>query len=148
MNRASFLTTLLALTLSATLASAASNTPNQAIGFFGTITGTVKSARSDGASFVLTVDKADPDEKQSAIKDGGPMVGKEITLGTRMPRDTAGTPHPSAEDVAYIKTLKPGAKVIVKVFAVRADPTVLRLRAPGESADAAAPSKEKPKDAK
>ena len=60
------------------------------------------------------------------------MVGKEITLGVRMPRkDGKPTQHP--DDVAWIKTLKPGHQVVkVTVFAVKADPSVLRITAPGQ----------------
>ena len=124
-------TLLLVLTLSAIPARAA--TPKEAVGFWGTVTGTVKSAQADGLSFVLTITQAEPDDRHSTVKDGAPMVGKVITLGTRMPKKD-GKPGPSAEDIAYIKTLKPGATITVKIFAVKADPTVLRIQGPGESA--------------
>jgi hypothetical protein len=114
----------------------AAATPKEAVGFAGTVTGTVKSARADGASFVLTVTTAEPDDKASGVKDGKPMAGKDLTLGTRMPRKD-GVPHPSEEDVAYIKSLKVGTAVTVKVFAVRADPAVLRIQGPGRAADKA-----------
>jgi len=109
-------------------------TPKEAVGFWGTVTGTVKSARPDGTSFVLKVSAAEPDEKQNSAKNPPGMVGKEITLGVRMPRKD-GKPYPSAEDVAYIKTLKPGMKIKVKMFAVKADPTVLRIQGPGEEVE-------------
>jgi hypothetical protein len=115
-------------------------TPKEAIGFWGVMTGTVKSAQADGTSFVLTVSKAEPDETKSAVKDGTAMVGKDLTLGTRMPRKD-GKPYPSPEDVAFIKSLKPGMTVTVKIFAVHSDTKTLRLQAPGEIV---AP-KEKPK---
>jgi hypothetical protein len=124
-----------------TAAGATAATPKEAIGFMGTVTGVVKSARPDGTSFVLTVGKAEPDEKTSAIKDGGPMAGKEITLGVRMPRDKDGKPHPSDEDVTYVKSLKPKASITVKVFAVRSDPSVLRITGPGEPATKPSPAK-------
>ena len=61
------------------------------------------------------------------------MVGKELTLGTRMPKkDGVGSPH--TDDVAYIKTLNPGDKIVIDVFAVRSDPSILRMTKPGESA--------------
>ena len=106
-------------------------TPKEAVGFRGTVEGKVKSTGTDGTSFVLTITKADPEEK-SAIKDGGPMVGKEITLGVRMPRKD-GKPYPSPEDIAWIKTLKPGTAIRVKVFAVSSAPTVLRIQGPGDT---------------
>src|SRR5215471_18716899 len=78
-------------------------TPPEAVGFFGMATGKVVSAKEDGTSFVLQVMTAEPDT-QSAVKDGKVMVGKELTLGTRMPKkEGVGTPH--VEDVAFIKGL-------------------------------------------
>src|SRR5438477_5400522 len=85
-------------------AAIAADTPKQAVGFFGTVTGTVKTANVDGLFFVLTVAKSEVDAKQSTVKDSD-MVGKQITLGTRMPKaDGKAAPH--EEDVAFIKTLK------------------------------------------
>ena len=104
-------------------------TPAEAVGFFGVATGKVKSAQADGTSFVMTVLSAEPDEK-SAVKDGKPMVGKELTLGVRMPK-TNGVAGPHPEDVAFVKTLKPGMEVTVTIFALRADATVLRITKPG-----------------
>jgi hypothetical protein len=115
----------------------AAATPKEAVGFRGTVTGTVKSARPDGMSFVLKVLTAEPDEKLNTAKNPAGMVGKEIMLGVRMPRKD-GKPYPSAEDVAYIKTLKPGVTIKVKIFAVNADPTVLRIQGPGEEVGAGA----------
>lgn len=109
-------------------------TPKEAVGFFGTVTGVVKSTAPDGTFFVITVSKAVADEKQSAVKDTAPMVGKDLHLGTRMPKKD-GVPHPNPEDVAYIKTLKPGDAITIKVFAVHADPRVLRMLKPGEPSD-------------
>ncbi len=111
-------------------------TPKEAVGFWGTVTGEVKSAKPDGTSFVMAVKTAEPDEKQSTVKDGSAMSGKLITLGTRMPKKD-GKPAPSEEDIAYIKTLKPGMKITVKIFAVKADPTVLRVQGPGKSEEEA-----------
>jgi hypothetical protein len=104
-------------------------TPKEAVGFFGKATGTVKSAKADGTSFVLTVLTAEPGEK-SLVKDGNALVGKELTLGTRMPKkDHVAAPH--VEDVAFIKSLKPGMEVTVTIFAVNADPKILRITSPG-----------------
>jgi hypothetical protein len=108
-------------------------TPKEAVGFFGTVTGVVKSTAADGSFFVLTVSKAVADESRSAVKDTAPMVGKDLHLGTRMPKTKEGVPHPNPDDVAYIKTLKPGDVIAVKVFAVQADPRVLRMLKPGET---------------
>ena len=103
-------------------------TPKEAVGFFGMVTGVVKTAAADGTSFVITVSKAVADEKSSKVKDTDAMVGKNLTLGTRMPRKKEdGKPYPNAEDVAYIKTLKPGDEIVVQVFAVRSDPAILRI---------------------
>lgn len=113
-------------------ASALAANPKEATGFWGTVTGTVKSAQADGQSFVLTVSSAEPDASKSEVKDGAPLAGKQITLGVRMPRKD-GKPTPSEEDVAYIKTLKPGDKIKVKIFAVKSAPTVLRIQGPGEA---------------
>ena len=62
------------------------------------------------------------------------MVGKDLTLGTRMPRKD-GKPFPSEEDIAYIKTLKPGMKITVKIFSVVSNPRIQRIQAPGKAAD-------------
>jgi hypothetical protein len=109
------------------------DTPKEAVGFWGTVSGKVKAARPDGMSFVLTISDAQPDDSKSKVKDGAPMVGKDITLGTRMPRKN-GVPYPSEEDVAYIKTLKPGMMITVKIFAVISNPRVLRIQEPGKAA--------------
>lgn len=106
-------------------------TPPQAKGFFGTMTGKVKSAKPDGTSFVLTVSSVEIDEAHSAVKDPAVMVGKVLTLGTRMPKSAAGVPGPHAADAAFIKDLRPGMEVTVKIFAVRTDPSVLRIMEPG-----------------
>ena len=120
--------------------SARAETPKEAMGFWGTVTGTVKSAAADGLSFTFTVSKAEPDESKSIIKDGAPMVGKVLTLGTRMPKKD-GKPYPNEEDIAYIKTLKPGMKLTIKIFAVKSAPTVLRIQGPGKETTDAAPAK-------
>lgn len=113
--------------------SAQAATPSEAVGFFGMVTGVVKTRVEDGTSFVLTVTTAVADEKTSKVKDTAPMVGKDLTLGTRMPKkDGQASPH--VEDVAYIKTLNPGDKIVIQVFAVRSDPSILRMVKPGESA--------------
>jgi hypothetical protein len=51
-----------------------------------------------------------------------------------MPRTAEGKPHPHPDDVAYIKTLKPGDEIVVQVFAVHSNPAILRMVKPGESA--------------
>jgi hypothetical protein len=110
---------------------ALAETPKEAVGFFGNVTGVVKSAKEDGTSFMVTVSSAEPDE-HSAVKEAAPMVGKVLTLGTRMPRAKDGTPGPHVDDVAFIKSLKPGMTVTVKIFAVKSDPRVLRIILPGK----------------
>src|SRR5580765_4196002 len=125
-----FFATIIGLAL---MLGAAAPTPKEAVGFWGTVTGVVKSAQADGKAFVLTVSKAEPDEKNSKIKDTAPMIGKALTICTRMPVKD-GKPTFKEEDVAYIKTLKPGMSITAKIFAVRADPRVLRLQAPGQPA--------------
>ena len=63
------------------------------------------------------------------------MIGKNLTLGTRMPRKKEdGKPYPHPEDVAYIKALKPGDEIVIQVFAVHSDPSILRMVKPGEKA--------------
>jgi hypothetical protein len=122
----------LALFLS-TRAADAAETPKEAVGFIGTVTGTVKSAQADGLAFVLTVSKAEADAQKSAVKDTAPMVGKTLTLGTRMPKKD-GKPMPNDEDIAYIKSLKRGDVITIKIFAVHSAPAVLRMQAPGTPA--------------
>ena len=111
----------------------ASATPKEAVGFAGSITGTVTSRADDGTSFRLKVSKAVADESKSKVKDTDAMIGKELTLGTRMPR-TDGKAHNHPDDVAYIKSLKVGDEIVVQVFAVHSDPSVLRMTKPGEAA--------------
>jgi hypothetical protein len=129
--------TILAVVLGVAGTSNVGATPKEAVGFWGTVTGNVKSARPDGSSFVLTVSRAQPDETKSAVKDATPMVGKDLTLGTRMPKKD-GKPSPNPEDITYIKSLQAGTSITVKIFAVQADPRVLRIQGPG---DTAAPAK-------
>ena len=143
MNTKPHFVAIIALLVSLPLVSQAADTPKEAVGFFGTATGVVKSAKADGTSFVLTVTKAVVDEKRSTVKDASKLAGKEITLGTRMPRkDNKPTPH--EDDIAYIKTLKPGMNISIKVFAVRSDPSVLRMEGPCEKAEASPGEKPKP----
>ena len=118
----------------------------EAVGFWGQVTGTVKSAQDDGRCFVLVVSKAEVDPAASALKDSAPMVGKELEIGVRMPRKkTDGVASPHADDVAYIKTLKPGMVITVTIFAPRSNPKVLRIQEPGKTVTAAdqPPQKEK-----
>jgi len=108
-------------------------TPKEAVGFFGVVTGKVKSVQSNGQAFSLTVIKAVP-AGGSLAKDPAAMVGKVIPLGTRMPRDKDGRPMPHKDDVAYIKTLKVGDIITVTVFAVHGAPEYLRIQEPGKPA--------------
>jgi hypothetical protein len=107
--------------------------PAEVAGFIGQVTGAVKSVQPGAPSFVLAVTKAEADPTTSTLKDGAPLVGKELTFGVRMPK-TDGVAHPHADDTAYVKTLKPGMVITVKVFAPRSSPRVLRIREPGQSA--------------
>ncbi len=101
-------------------------------GFRGEVTGEVKSAQADGRQFVLAIARAEFDPASSALKDNAPLVGKQLTIGVRMPKkDGVGYPHP--DDVAYIQTLKPGMTITVKIFAPQSNPKVLRIQAPGKS---------------
>ncbi len=111
----------------------------EALGFWGQVTGTVKSAQDDGRCFVLVVAKAEVDPAASALKDSAPMVGKELKIGVRMPRKPDGVAGPHADDVAYIKTLKPGMVITVQIFAPRSNPKVLRIQGPGKTVTAGKP---------
>jgi hypothetical protein len=102
-------------------------------GFRGQVTGTVKSAQPDGRAFVLAINKAEVDAASSTLKEGTPLLGKELSLGVRMPRNAEGVAGPHADDVAYIKTLKPGMVITVKIFSVHDKPQVLRIQGPGQS---------------
>ena len=104
-------------------------------GFWGQVTGTVKSAQADGGGFVLAINKAEVDPARSSLKESAPLLGKELTIGVRMPKNAAGVASPHPDDVAYIKTLKPGMVITVKIFAPRANPRVSRIQAPGQSAE-------------
>src|SRR4051812_40953718 len=108
--------------------------PAEVAGFIGQVTGTVKSVRPNDPSFVLAVSKAEADPATSTLKDGAPLVGKQLTFGVRMPK-TNEVVHPHPDDVAYVKTLKPGMVISVKVFAPRSSPRVLRIREPGQSVE-------------
>jgi hypothetical protein len=108
--------------------------PPEVAGFIGQVTGTVKSVHPNDPSFVLAVSKAEPDPATSTLKEGAPLVGKQLTFGVRMPK-TNEVSHPHPDDVAYVKTLKPGMVITVKVFAPRSSPRVLRIREPGQSVE-------------
>ena len=123
-------TTTILFFASAALALAA--TPKEAVGFWGKVSGTVKSAQADGLSFVFTVSKAEADATNNTAKDPAAMVGKDLTLGTRMTKKDGKNPTPNDADVAFIKTLKPGMTADLEIFAVKADPTVLRIKKPGQ----------------
>ena len=107
--------------------------PKEVAGFWGLVTGQVKSAQADGRAFVLVITKAEFDPASSALKVNAPLIGKELTIGTRMPKKDE-VSYPNPDDVAYIKTLKPGMAITVKIFAPRSSPQVLRIQAPGKSA--------------
>jgi len=47
--------------------------PKEVEGFWGTVTGEVKSAQADGRAFVLTITKAEFDPASSALKDNAPI---------------------------------------------------------------------------
>jgi hypothetical protein len=128
------LTSILMFIVLAAAPTTRAETPKEAVGFNGTVTGVVQSAKDDGSSFVLKVTSDEPDAAKSTVKDGAPMAGKEITLGVRMPRKD-GKPYPHPDDVAWIKGLKQGQSITVKVFAVQADPKVLRIQGPGKDAE-------------
>ncbi len=134
-----FLTTALALGLGQQLHAQVNEVqnPQEVAGFRGQVTGTVKSALPDGPSFVLAISKAEADPATSDLKEGAPLVGKELTIGVRMPKNAAGVAGPHPDDVAYIKTLKPGMSITVKIFAPRANPRVLRIQGPGQPAKGA-----------
>ena len=115
--------------------------PPEVAGFMGQVTGTVKLVQPNDPSFVLAVTKAEPDPATSTLKDGAPLVGKQLTFGVRMPK-TNEVSHPHPDDTAYVKTLKPGLVITVKVFAPRSSPRVLRIREPGQTVTGgAAPAK-------
>jgi hypothetical protein len=98
------------------------------------VTGQVKTAKPDGLSFTLKIAKADEDAANNTGVDPSTLVGKTVPLGVRMPV-TDGKPQPHPDDVAYIKSLKAGKSIRVKIFAVRGDVKFLRMQGPGEPAD-------------
>ena len=102
-------------------------------GFRGQVTGTVKSAQADGRAFVLAISTAEFDPASSDLKENAPLVGKDLTIGVRMPKNPDGVGYPHPDDVAYLKTLKPGMVITVKIFATRSSPRVLRIQSPGKS---------------
>lgn len=127
---------VMAIAATSLLVSAAADEPEnipEAAGFRGQVTGTVKSAQDDGRCFVLVVSKAEVNPSASAMKDSAPMIGKELKIGVRMPKKPDGVSYPHADDVAYIKTLKPGMVITVKLFAPRSNPKILRIECPGTS---------------
>src|SRR4051794_16921071 len=127
MNTSRSLLVALALLCFGKATAAEVENPAEVAGFIGQVTGTVKSVQPNEPSFVLAVTKAEADPATSTLKDGAPLVGKELTFGVRMPK-TDGVGHPHPDDTAYIKTLKPGMAITVKVFAPKSSPRVLRIR--------------------
>jgi len=128
-----FIMSLAAMVLMADAeANEAENIP-EAAGFWGQVTGVIKSAQEDGQCFVLTVSKAEVDPATSILKNSAPMISKELVIGVRMTKKPDGVSYPNAEDVAYIKTLKPGMVITVKLFTPRSNPKALRIQCPGKS---------------
>lgn len=118
---------------------AAKANPVEANGFRGNVTGTVKSAQRSGLSFELTISEAKADPRYAAKNDGSKIIGKIINLGVRTPAipGTKGT-APSADDIAFIKSLKAGMQINVDIFALQGRPNVLRIQKPGKILDASA----------
>ena len=120
---------------------AAKANPVETNGFRGNVTGTIKSAQRSGLSFELTISEAKADARYAANNDGSKLIGKTINLGVRTPvipgsKDKA----PSADDIAFIKSLKAGMHVNVDIFALQARPNILRIQKPGKIlAEAAEP---------
>lgn len=128
---------MILLTLRTSLAWGAAEVENarEVSGFRGEIEGRVKSAKADGSSMVIVAVKATFDPAQTLLKDNAPLVGKELTIGVRMPK-TNEQPHPHPDDLAYIKSLKAGDFIAVKIFSVFSSPRVLRIQQPGHPAKA------------
>ena len=84
-------------------------------------------------SVMLTVAKADEDAVNNTGVEPTELVGKTVALGVRMPVKD-GKPQPHPDDVAYIKSLKAGMSIRVKIFAVRGSMKSLRMQGPGEPA--------------
>ena len=124
------LVSAVALTVCTTVRSAPPSTPAL---FRATVTGQVKSAKPDGLSFTLKVAKAEKDAVNNTGVDPTVLVGKTVALGVRMPVKD-GKPQPHTDDVAYIKSLKAGMPIRIKVFAVRGNMEFLRMQGPGEPA--------------
>ena len=64
----------------------------------------------------------------------GQAVGPERNLFVRSNTDPGPLPT-SDEDIAYIKSLKVGDVITIKVFSVHGAPNVLRMQGPGAPAD-------------
>ena len=113
--------------------------PVEADGFRGNVTGTVKAAQRSGLSFDLTISEAKADARYAAQNDGSKMIGKTITLGVRTPVvPGTKTKAPSADDIAFIKSLKAGMHINVDIFAILARPNILRIQKPGKILDESA----------
>ena len=114
--------------------------PVEANGFRGNVTGAVKSAQHSGMSFVLTIAEAKADPRYAAKNDGSKLIGKTITLGVRtiLTAPGAKTTAPSADDIAFIKTLKPGKRINVDIFSVTRAPDIMRIQKPGKILDESA----------
>jgi hypothetical protein len=113
--------------------------PVEANGFRGNVTGAVKSPQRTGLSFDLTISEAKADPRYAAQNDGSKLIGKTITLGVRTPIvPGTKTTAPSADDVAFIKTLKAGMHINVDIFSTHARPNILRIQKPGKILDESA----------
>ena len=127
-----FLSGMLVSAIALTVCAVARSAPPSGPALFrATLTGEVKSAKPDGLSFALKVAKADADASSNTGVDPNTLVGKTVVLGVRLTIKD-GTPQPNPDDVAYIKALKAGTSIRVKIFAVRGNMKTLRMQGPGE----------------
>jgi len=111
--------------------------PPEVNGFRGNVTGTVKSALPSGLSFVLHISDAKADADYAAKNNGSKIIGKNIELGVRTPivDPVSKATAPAPDDIAFIKTLKPGMKINVDIFSVLKAPNVMRIKKPGKILD-------------
>jgi hypothetical protein len=84
--------------------------PQEAIGYVGSLDGTVTKKAPQGAWIVLLVSNAQPDAK-STVKDGSVLVGKALPISARLSGN-----EPFPEQKAYISSLSVGDKLAIKVF--------------------------------
>lgn len=129
----SFILALAGLALHAGAETKEVENAQEVAGFWGQVTGKVKSVQADGGGFVLAIEKAEVDADKSTLKESATLLGKELAIGVRMPKNPAGVASRHPDDVAYIKTLKPGTVITVKIFAPRSNPRLLRIQGPGQT---------------